>query len=100
MKPSPVVFAPEAQNDLIALYDWLSETAGSQVALGYIERIEGFCQRLSVASERGHLRDDIRPGLRIIGFERRVTIAFIVEDDRVVILRLSYGGRNWEALIT
>ena len=99
MRSVPVVFAPESLSDLIALYDWLSGAAGSQVALGYVERIEDFCRGLSLAPKRGHLRDDIRPGLRIIGFERRVTIAFMVEDDRVVILRLFYGGRDWEALI-
>ena len=41
-------------------------------------------------------RDDIRPGLRIIGFERRVTMAFMVEAERVVVLRLFYRGANWE----
>ena len=51
------------------------------------------------ASERGHKRDDIRPGLRIAGFQRRVTIAFTVTETRVTILRLFYGGRNWEPLI-
>jgi toxin ParE1/3/4 len=42
------------------------------------------------------MRDDIRPGLRIVGFERRVTIAFSVDDGRVTILRVFYGGRDWE----
>ena len=50
-----------------------------------------------IVSERGHRRDDISPGLRIAGFERRVTIAFAVDDDRVTILRMFYGGRDWEA---
>jgi hypothetical protein len=35
--------------------------------------------------ERGRRRDDLRPGLRIIGFGRRVTIAFHVAD---------YAGRD------
>lgn len=35
-------------------------------------------------------------GLRIVGFERRVAIAFAVNETRDVILRVSYGGRNWE----
>jgi toxin ParE1/3/4 len=52
--------------------------------------------RKCAASERGRRRDDIRPGLRIIGFERRVTVAFAVEEERVVILRIFYGGRDWE----
>jgi toxin ParE1/3/4 len=52
-----------------------------------------------VASERGQLREDIRPGLRVAGFEHRVAIAFIVEDERVIILRVFYGGQNWTDLI-
>ena len=52
-----------------------------------------------MGSERGHRRDDVRPGLRIVRFERRVTVAFAVEVERVVVLRLFYGGRNWERLI-
>ena len=41
-------------------------------------------------------RDDIRTGLRIIGFERRVSIAFHVETATVVINRILYGGRDVE----
>jgi len=39
----------------------------------------------------------IRPGLRIVGFERRVSVAFVVEEDEVVILRLLYAGRQFES---
>ena len=99
MKERKVVLSPEARTDLLALYDWIAAAAHPDTALAYIERIEAFCQRLSGASERGHRRDDLRPGLRIVGFERRVTVAFTVEDTRVVILRLFYGGRDWEGLI-
>jgi toxin ParE1/3/4 len=67
------------------------------IALAYIERIETYCLGFDLAAERGHLRDDIRPGLRIVGFERRVTIAFSVDDARVTILRVFYGGRDWES---
>ena len=42
------------------------------------------------------MRDDLRPGLRITGFRRRVTVAFSVDEDRVMILRLFYGGQDWE----
>jgi toxin ParE1/3/4 len=44
--------------------------------------------------ERGRRRDDLRPGLRIIGFGRRVTIAFHVTGDRITIDRVLYGGRD------
>ena len=51
---------------------------------------------MSRAFERGHRRDDVRPGLRIIGFERRVTVAFTVSETHVVILRRFYSGWDWE----
>lgn len=91
-----IVFAPEARDDLLALYDWISARAGPATALAYIERIEAYCLGFSAASERGHRRDDIRPGLRITGFERRVTVALTVDAKKVTILRLFYGGQDWE----
>lgn len=96
MKPRAIVFAPEARADLVALYEWISVKASPDVAMSYIERIETYCNGFDLASERGHARDDIRTGLRIVGFEGRVTIAFMVSDLTVTILRLFYGGRNWE----
>ena len=54
---------------------------------------------MRIGSERDTRRDDIRLGLRIVTFERRVTIAFTVDEARGVILRLFYAGRNWEDLV-
>jgi toxin ParE1/3/4 len=68
--------------------------SGPARAIGYIARIEAFCRRFDLAGQRGHSRDDIRAGLRIVGFERRVTIAFHVDAKAVVIDRIFYGGRN------
>ena len=99
MKQREVVFSPEAIDDLNRLYDWIASVAGSTVALRYIERIEIFCMGLDLASERGALREDIRPSLRVVGFERRLTVAFSVEGDFVTIFRLFYGGQNWEEVL-
>ena len=96
MKKRDIVFAPEARADLLALYEWISAKASPYVAMTYIDRIERYCRDFDLASARGHARDDIRPGLRIIRFERRITIAFMVTDQAVTILRLFYGGQNWQ----
>jgi toxin ParE1/3/4 len=98
MKEREVVFSPEAETDLTNLFDFIATRSNDQTALNYILRIEDFCNGLDLASERGTLRNDVRKGLRIIGFERRLVIAFTVEEDRVVILRLFSGGQNWEAV--
>lgn len=95
MKRRTVAFAPEARSDLLDLGDWIAERAGGDAALKYVERLEAYCFSFEFASERGQRRDDMRKGLRVAGFERRVAIAFTVSDTEVTILRLYYGGRNW-----
>jgi toxin ParE1/3/4 len=100
MKPRDVVFAPEAEADLVWIYDTIASAADPATAFRYIERIDQACSRLDLGSERGTKRNDIRNGLRIIGFERRVTIAFTVTAERVEILRVFYGGVNWEQRIS
>src|SRR5262249_48372231 len=92
-----VVFSPEAREDLFNIYDWIADAASPEVALAYVERIEAYIDGFDLASERGARRDDIRKGLRVICFERRLTIAFTTADESVTILRLFYGGQNWEA---
>jgi plasmid stabilization system protein ParE len=57
VKERRVVFAPEAVHDLNELYDWISSQASPTVAMRYLERVEAFCRRLGVASERGHLEN-------------------------------------------
>jgi toxin ParE1/3/4 len=48
---------------------------------------------------RGAQRDDIFPGLRVAGFERRINIAFIVTADAVIIEGVFYGGRDYESVL-
>ena len=96
MKSRRVIFTPEARQDLFGIYEWIATKAGLQVAISYIGRLESYCLGFQDTSERGHRRDDVFLGLRIVGFEKRVTIAFNVDDNNVSILRLFYGGQNWE----
>lgn len=95
MKRRVVAFAPEARDDLIKLGDWITERAGAEVALNYIERVMSYCAGFEIGGERGQRRDDLRPGLRVVGFERRIAIAFTVSSTEVTILRFYYGGQNW-----
>ena len=91
-----VVYAPEAAEDLLQLYRYIAEQSGPERARGYVGRIEAHCKSLAEFPERGRRRDDLRPGLRITGFERRVSIAFHITAETVVIDRVLYGGRDLE----
>jgi len=46
---------------------------------------------------RGAQRDDVRPGVRVFGFRKRVSIVFDVEGLTVTILGIFYGGQDFEA---
>lgn len=101
MSDYEVVFGRRAERQLDRLYAWLAENRSDAVADGYVGRIVDRCLSLRSFPERGTTRDDIRPGLRTMGHERRVTIAFLVEHDarRVVILGVFYGGQDFEAAL-
>ena len=62
-----IEFSPEALGDLIDLYDYIALRDGAERAIGCIDRIEDCCRSLSVFPDRGIRRDDLRPGLRILG---------------------------------
>lgn len=96
MKQRAVIYAAKAGDDLDWIYETVADASSPFTADRYDQRIRAFCENLDYGSERGSRRDDLRQGLRIIGFERRVTVAFIVEPHQVVILRVFYGGANWE----
>ncbi|HEY1750935.1 MAG TPA: type II toxin-antitoxin system RelE/ParE family toxin [Caulobacteraceae bacterium] len=94
-----VVFDISAEDDLVDVGAWIAENASIVVATRYVERLTAYCRRLDVFPKRGTARDDIFPGLRTIGFERRALIAFAVSEETVTILRILSGGQDVEAAL-
>lgn len=94
-----VVYTALAQQHLTDLHSFISLRANEDRADDYIDRIVAFCDGLATFPLRGMARDDILPGLRVTGFERRVTIAFIVTDDAILVEGVFYGGRDFAALL-
>jgi len=90
---------PAAEADLLGLYCDIAEDAGIDVAGAYVDRIEAACRTLETFPERRTRRDGIRPSLRTLGFERRATIGFLVKRSEVVILRVFYGGQDYERIL-
>ena len=96
MKKFKISFRPLAEEDLFDLYRHIAAEAGLAIAGAYIDPIEAACMSLETFPERGTRRDDIRPGLRTMGFERRATIVFLVTPNEVQIVRIFYGGQDFE----
>lgn len=89
-----VSFAPAATADLEEVFDYIAQNAGEQIARNYVAEVYRYCLGLETFPHRGMGRDDLLPGLRLVGFKRQATIAFLIEDTDVFIIRIFYGGRD------
>lgn len=92
-----VIFSPRAEAQLVKLHRDIGDRSAPQIGERYTTAIMQYCLAFSTFPHRGTRRDDIRPGLRTVGYRRRVTIAFEVADDTVIILGVYYGGQDYEA---
>ena len=95
MKRYELVFTPEAQQQIAALYAYIALAASPVVAERYTGAIVDYCETLRTSPLRGTKRNDIRPGLRITNYKGRAVIAFTVEHDRVSIIGVYYGGQDY-----
>lgn len=94
-----VHFTPEALEQLDELETHIAG-AGSPIGAGrYVDSIVDYCESLQTFPHRGMRRDELRPGLRTLGFRRRVTILFEVMADTVNIIGIFYGGQDYEAAL-
>jgi toxin ParE1/3/4 len=99
MQHLDVEFRPTAVAELAAIFDYVLEISRSlQIARGFTLRIRERCERIGHAPYGGRPRDDLAPGLRTAPFERSAVIAYVIENDRVLITNIFYGGRDYEAL--
>lgn len=94
-----VIFSPEAEEQLAALYRYIAQAASPDIAARYTEAIVSYCESLRTFPHRGTMRDDVRPGLRITNYKGRVVIAFDVEGERVSIIGVFYGGQDYESIL-
>lgn len=101
MSSYTVVFTPEAEQHLADLYHYISQKSSADAALRFTMEIINYCAAMDEFPHRGTLREDIRPGLRIVSFRRNTVIAIAVDDAAsiVTIVGIFYGGRNYEALL-
>lgn len=100
MNTYSVVFAPEARDQLAEIYRYIADASGvPDVAARYTESIVAYCEGLSTFPLRGRQRDDVRPGLRVTSFKRRVVIAYEVRDSIISIIGVFYGGQDFESAV-
>ena len=75
-----VIFTPDSVAQLTELYRYIAAASSPEVAARYTDSIVTYCESLQSLPHRGIQRDDIRPGLRITSYRKRVVI--LTEDLR------------------
>lgn len=97
-----VLEKPAVVDDYIAITEHIERwTQDREVADRTVDSIRSFVKGLSRTPHRGRKRDDLRPGLRIATYKKRTAVAFEVDDETrsVTVLRVFYGGQDYEAIL-
>lgn len=96
-----VVFSPEAEEQLAALYNYIADAASPDIAARYTEAIVTHCESLTGFPIRGTIREDVRPGLRITNYKKRTVIAFEADlkAGLVSIIGFFHGGQDYETIL-
>ncbi len=94
MKAYEVSFNPQSRREMITQLRHLADKASPQVAHNYLARIKTFCLSLATFPQRGTEIEGNPHGIRMVGFERSVTILFRIEGNAVRILRVLFGGQS------
>ena len=89
-----IIYTPEAEAELDTIYDHIAASAGTRVAGDFVDGIITFVETLETFPARGTIRDSTIPGLRIIGHRHRVSVAFVIDGDDVVIVGVFSRGQN------
>lgn len=99
MKPLEVAFRHSALADLQDIYLYILERSRiAAVASGFTDRIVARAEFIGNAPWGGIARNDLAEGLRMVPFERTAVILYRIERDRVEIVNVVYGGRDYAAL--
>ncbi len=96
-----VILSPRACNQLVELDAYIAHAVSPDIATRYTDAIIDFCYSLGMFPQRGTRRDDIRPGMRITNYRKRIVIAFAVDDgtQQVSILGIFHGRQDYEAIL-
>lgn len=97
MKRYKVIFLPHAERRLGAIEDYIAEHSSWAVAERFVAALVQRTLKLETFPLRGTPRDDLQPGLRTVVHRRTVTIAYVVEGDRVAVTDFLYRGEDWRS---
>jgi plasmid stabilization system protein ParE len=98
MKKFNIRFSPYSVENLRDIEHFIASSSGYRArAKNYRNSVIEFCQSLEFFPYRGQSCDDITDGLRITVFQARITVAYTIEDNDVIIEGIYYSGQDWHS---
>jgi toxin ParE1/3/4 len=98
MRRLKVEYQATAIDDLREIYRFVAtQSQHRETARDFIRRIKARCSRIGFVPHGGLSRDDLVAGLRTVPFEHAAVITYIVEDDKVRIVNIFHGRRDFES---
>ena len=91
-------FTPEAERQLNALDDWITEKASADVARRFVSAVLDHIDGILAFPPAGRSRHDVRPGMRTTSFNKRTLVAYEIDESSgelvVNILGLFHNSRR------
>lgn len=81
---SVLIWSPEAEGDLRAIWRYLTSEADASVASRHLRKIVAACEALTGSPLRGRPRDELRPGLRSIRIAPHIAFYRVTRDIEIV----------------
>ena len=95
----PVDWSPEAEQDLLAIWDYLAREASPDVADEQLRSLDRACEALAQWPHSGRARDELFRGVRSIAVEAYV-IFYRVEDSAIEIVRVLHQRLDVDAIFS
>jgi toxin ParE1/3/4 len=93
-----LIYRLQAEEDLEAIYQFIAHDSPAR-AFSFIDQIQERCDLLRDPPEQGRARPDLRRGLRVVPYGRSVVIAYQITSDAIEVVRIFYGGQDYETIM-
>lgn len=100
MRRFPVEYRATAMDDIEQLFRYVLEVSvDAATAARFTDRLFERCERIGDAPFGGVSRHDLGPGIRVVPFERKAVILYVIRDETVWITNIFSGRRDYAAML-
>lgn len=93
-----IKFRPQAEQDLVEIWDYTASTWSEDQALSYLEGLKAAVDLLAEYPEMARRRAEFTPAVRLHPVREHIVV-YRAEDNALEIIRILHSRSNWAALL-